>query len=91
MSEASTHRTETKAIKTKPSSGVAKVIELYAESPKGWEQAVQLCIAEAARTIRNITELQMDSFSVTVHDDAIQNYKVRCRISFSIDDAMRAH
>lgn len=91
MSETSAYRGESRSTKAEPASGVSKVIELYAESPKSWEQAVQLCLAEAVRTVRNITSLSIDSLNVSVKDDAIQNYQVRCKIAFTIDDSMRAH
>jgi flavin-binding protein dodecin len=91
MSETPAYRGESRSTKTEAVSGVSKVIELYAESPKSWEQAVQLCLAEAVRTVRNITSLSVDSLNVSVKDDVIQNYQVRCKISFTIDDSMRAH
>jgi flavin-binding protein dodecin len=72
-------------------SGVSKIIELRAESTKGWEDAVQLCLAEAVRTVRNITSLSVDELKAEVSEDAIQRFSVRCRIAFTIDDAMRAH
>ena len=72
-------------------SGVSKVIELWAESPEGWEEAAQLCISEAVRTIRNVTSLTVDEFSTVVKDDAIKAFKVKCRVSFCIDDTLRAH
>lgn len=71
------------------SSGISKVVELYAESPKGWEDAVQLCLAEAVRTVRNITSINVDELSARVKDDSIQLFQVRCRIAFGVDDGMR--
>jgi flavin-binding protein dodecin len=91
MAEAAGYRGEKSASVAVTPSGVSKVIELWAESPKGWEEAVQLCIAEAVRTIRNVTSLSVDEFSTVVKDDAIQAFKVKCRVSFCIDDALRAH
>jgi flavin-binding protein dodecin len=72
-----------------PSTGISKVIELYAESPKGWEDAVQLCLAEAVRTVRNITSINVDELSARVKDDSLQLFQVRCRIAFGVDDGMR--
>jgi flavin-binding protein dodecin len=91
MGEAAAYRGESKKAKKEAITGVSKVIELQAESAKGWEDAVQLCVAEAVRTVRNITSVSVDEFKATVSDDAIQLFHVRCRVSFTIDDAMRAH
>jgi flavin-binding protein dodecin len=91
MSETSAYRGETRATKTEPTSGVSKVIELYAESPKSWEQAVQLCLAEALRTIKNITSVSVDTFTVSVRDDSVQSFQVRCKVAFTIDDSMRSY
>jgi flavin-binding protein dodecin len=91
MSEASAYRGEARGLRAEPTSGISKVIELYAESPKSWEQAVQLCLAEAVRTVKNITSLSVDSFSVAVQDDSVKSFQVRCKVSFIIDDSMRSH
>ncbi len=72
-----------------PTSGISKVIELQAESSKGWEDAVQLCLAEAVRTVRNITSISVDQLSARVKDDSLQLFQVRCKIAFGVDDGMR--
>lgn len=71
--------------------GVSKIIELQAESPKGWEAAVQLCIAEAVRTLRNVNSVTVHEFSASINEDAIQTFQVKCRVAFGIDDTLRAH
>jgi flavin-binding protein dodecin len=91
MSETAAYRGEARSTKTETTSGVSKVIELYAESPKSWEQAVQLCVAEAVRTIKNITNVSVDKFTVSVRDDSVQSFQVRCKVAFTIDDSMRSH
>lgn len=68
-----------------------KILELEAESKKSWEDAVHICVAEAVRTIKNISSVSVDSFYATVREDAIQSFQVRCKVRFLIDDAMRAH
>jgi flavin-binding protein dodecin len=91
MAETSAYRGESKKTKREPVTGVSKIIELHAESPKGWQEAVQLCLAEAVRTVRNITSVSVDEFKARVNEDSIELFQVRCRISFTIDDSMRAH
>lgn len=72
-------------------SGISKLIELRAESPKSWEHAVQLCVAEAVRTLRNIEEVKVIDFSTTVQEDSITAFRVLCQVSFAIDDTLRSH
>lgn len=92
MAEAEGYKGEKKGtVKSATSTGVTKLIELKAESPKSWEHAVQLCVGEAVRTIRNINEVQVAEFSTVVQDDTITAFRVLCRVSFAIDDTLRAH
>jgi flavin-binding protein dodecin len=90
MSDVAEHKKEEKRGKI-VLANVSKVIELQAESTKSWEDAVQLCLAEAVRTIRNVTTISVSEFTAAVKDDAVQRYQVRCKVAFSIDDAMRSH
>lgn len=92
MTEATPYRGErAKKAAAAAVTGVSKILELRAESTKGWEDAVQLCLAEAVRTVRNITSLSVDELCAEVREDAIQKFSVRCKIAFTIDDSMRAH
>ena len=92
MAEAEGYRGEKKQpIKSATPSGISKLIELRADSPKSWEHAVQLCVAEAVRTLRHIEEVRVIDFSTVVHEDSIASFRVLCRVSFAIDDTLRAH
>lgn len=70
---------------------VSKSIELEAESARGWEDAVRYCVVEASRTLQNITGIQVDRVSASVREAAIVSYRVRCRVTFRIDDRLRSH
>jgi|DEB19_MinimDraft_3_1074340.scaffolds.fasta_scaffold87833_2 flavin-binding protein dodecin len=91
MTEATGYRGEHKAARAQATSGVSKIIELSGESEKSWDDAAQLCLAEAVRTIRNITSLSIEEFTAVVREDAVKFFKVRCKVAFSIDDSLRAH
>ncbi len=91
MSEISAYKSGETKPKGLTSSCISKVIELQAESTKSWEDAVQLCVAEAVRTVRNISSISVAEFSATVRDDSLQKFCVRCKVTFAIDDSMRAH
>ncbi|MFO0417207.1 MAG: dodecin family protein [Pseudomonadota bacterium] len=92
MAEQAGQREESKKRKSPEAiSGVSKIIELQAESSKSWEEAVQLCLAEAVRTVRNISNISVDQFTASVNEDSIQMFQVKCKIAFAIDDRMRSH
>lgn len=77
--------------KTLSTSCISKIIELQAESAKSWEDAVQLCVAEAVRTVRNISSISVSEFSAAVREDSVHKFYVKCKVTFAIDDSMRAH
>jgi flavin-binding protein dodecin len=91
MSEVSAYKKDESKPKLLTATGVSKIIELQAESSRSWEDAVQLCLAEAVRTVKNISSISVSEFSASVQDDSVQKFHVRCKIAFGIDDSMRAH
>ena len=68
---------------------VVKSIELTGESTKSWEEAVKVCVAEAARTLKNIRKIEVISQEGIVEGNHLQLYTVTCKLSFVIDDSLR--
>jgi dodecin len=64
---------------------VVKVIELLAQSEKGWEDAVNVAVSEAARTVRNIRSVYVKEFQATVEDNKVTSYRVTVKISFLVE------
>ena len=67
--------------------GVVKVIELVGSSPDSFDDAVRTAVRTAARTLRNIRGVEVVSYSGTVEDGGISNYKADCKIAFLVDGA----
>ena len=65
---------------------VVKVIELIASSEKGFDDAVQEAVNEAAKTVRNIDSVWVKDMKVHVKDGKISSYGVICKVSFRLDD-----
>jgi dodecin len=65
---------------------VVKVIELLAESEVSWEKATQEAITEAAKTVRNIKTVYVESMQAIVQDNKIVQYRVNAKVSFVIGD-----
>ena len=63
---------------------VAKIIELVGESSKSFEDAVKNAVAEAARTIENITGVEVHNLTAQVKDGEIMEYKANVRLAFGM-------
>ena len=64
---------------------VVKVIEVLAQSPKGWEDAVQGAVAEASKTLRNIRSIYIKEFTAEVDNRKISNYRINAKVSFDLE------
>jgi flavin-binding protein dodecin len=64
---------------------IVKVLELVTESGKSWEDAAQNAVREAARTVKNITGVDVKGFKAEVKDGNIIKYKAHCKIAFVVE------
>lgn len=64
---------------------VVKVIEILAESTKSWEDATQIAVTEASRTVKNIQSVYVKDFQAVVSDGLITRYRVDAKISFIVE------
>jgi len=65
---------------------VVKVIEILAQSDKGWEDAAQQAVTEASKTVRNIKHIYIKDFQAEVKDSKIVSYRVNAKVSFMIGE-----
>lgn len=65
---------------------VAKVTEITASSPSGFEEAVREGIARATKTIENVAGAWISEQKVEVEDAKIVNYRVTMRVTFVLKD-----
>ena len=63
---------------------VVKVIEILAESEKSWEDATQIAVSEAAKTVHNIKSVYIENFQAIVDNDKVVSYRVDAKISFVV-------
>ena len=68
----------------KPVAG-ARVTEIIASSPDGFREAVEEGVARAARTLRNLTGLEVLSKRVKVERGLITEYRVDMKITFLLE------
>jgi flavin-binding protein dodecin len=67
------------------STKVARVSHIIAESPKGFDDAVQVGFARASKTLRGITGLRIAEQRVSVKDNQINTYRVKLEVIFILD------
>jgi flavin-binding protein dodecin len=64
---------------------VAKVIEITAESPESFEDAVLRGIAKASETVHDIRGAWIDGQQVRVEDGKVVAYRVDLKLTFVLD------
>ena len=64
---------------------VAKIIEISAESPDGFEAAIREGLKRAGKTVKNIRSAWVGDQQVEVEDDKIVNYRVHLKVTFVLD------
>ena len=65
---------------------VAKVIEILAESEKGWEDAAKNAVAEASESVRDIRNVYVKDMQAIVENNRITKYRVNVKITFVVKD-----
>lgn len=68
------------------STNVARVTHIIAESPKGFEDAIQVAFNRAIKTLRGITGMRVAEMRVSVKDDKINTYRVKVEVIFLLED-----
>jgi len=64
---------------------IVKVIEVLAQSSKGWEDAAEQALVEAQQSVRNIKSLYIKDLQADVEDGKITNYRINAKISFLLE------
>ncbi|MDC6350137.1 dodecin family protein [Zeaxanthinibacter sp. PT1] len=64
---------------------VLKVIEVMANSSKGWEDAANNAVSHASKSVNNIKSVYINEQSATVNNGKIDNYRVNVKITFEVN------
>ena len=66
-------------------SHVVKVIELVGESDQSWEDAVQVAVKQASKTLRGITGVEVLNWSGKVDEQGeIVGYRANVQVAFAV-------
>jgi hypothetical protein len=63
-----------------------KVIEVLAESEKSWEDAAQVALDNASKTVRGIKSIYLKNLEATVEKGKIAKYRINAKVSFLLED-----
>ena len=63
-----------------------KVIEVLAESEKSWEDAAQVAIDNASKSVRGIKSIYLKNLEATVDNGKIAKYRINAKVSFLLED-----
>jgi flavin-binding protein dodecin len=64
---------------------VAKVIEITAQSPESFEDAIRQGVSKASNTVRNMSGAWIKEQSVVLKNGEIVGYRVDLKVTFLLD------
>ncbi len=62
-----------------------KVIEVLANSEKSWEDATKKAVKQAAKSVKNIKSVFVQSQSAVVNGDDVTEFRVNLKITFEVN------
>ncbi len=65
---------------------VIKVVELVADSPDGWKDAIEKAVTKASETIHNISGVEVTNLTASVKDGKVSGYKADLHLAFRVED-----
>ncbi len=65
---------------------VARVTEIIASSSKSFEDAVEVGVKRATKTLKNVQGAWVQDQKVTVSDGKISEYRVVLKVTFVLED-----
>ena len=62
-----------------------KVVELIGISKNSWQEAAENALADASKTIRNISGIDVLGWKAEIKDNKIVSYKANVKIAFTVE------
>ena len=63
---------------------IHKVIEVLSQSDKSWEDAAQLAVADAGKSVQHIKSIYIENMEGVVKDNRIVQFRVNAKITFEV-------
>ena len=67
-----------------------KVLELIGVSDRSWHDAVENALAEASKTVRNITGVDVMNTTAKIRDNKIVEYHANVKFAFRVENGAEA-
>ncbi len=64
---------------------VLKVIEVLSSSEKSWEDATQLAVEKASKSLKHIRSAYVQDQSVSVKNGKVTEYRVNLKLTFELE------
>jgi flavin-binding protein dodecin len=64
---------------------IHKVIEVISQSDKSWEDAAQIAVTDAGKTVKNIKSIYIKNMEAVVKNGKIAQYRVNANITFELE------
>lgn len=64
---------------------IAKVIEVIAESDKGWADAARNAVVEASKSVHNIKHVYVENMNALVENNEITKFRLNAKVTFLVD------
>ena len=65
---------------------VARVTEIIAASPKSFDDALQVGVARANKTLQNVKSAWIEDQKVVIENGKIMEYRVALKVTFVLKD-----
>lgn len=65
---------------------VARITELTAASPNGFEDAIKIGIERAVKTLKNVKGAWIQDQEIVVDEDMVTEYRVHMKVTFVLMD-----
>jgi flavin-binding protein dodecin len=62
-----------------------KVIEVLSQSDKSWEDAAQVAVTDAAKSLRGIKSIYLKELEAVVENNKVTQYRINAKISFMVE------
>jgi dodecin len=70
-----------------PAMTTLKVIEVLSQSDKSWEDAAQIAVSDAAKSVRGIKSIYLKELEAVVENNRVTQYRINAKISFMVEGA----
>lgn len=65
---------------------VARVSEIIASSPKSFDDAIDVGVQRATKTLSNVKGAYIENMKVVIEDGKVKEYRVNMKVTFVLND-----